>query len=91
MNEGFVDANGVLIYYMSVGRGSPLMIVHGGPGASSVVSLCKQLQSGRILPTGKRLQLNRTRARLASAACSAEADPLSCPRRIRPSAPSHDG
>lgn len=34
MQEGFVDANGVLIYYMTVGRGSPLMIVHGGPGAS---------------------------------------------------------
>jgi len=33
-NEGFVDANGVLIYYMTVGHGSPLMIVHGGPGAS---------------------------------------------------------
>ncbi len=32
--EGFVDANGVLIYYMIVGRGTPLMIVHGGPGAS---------------------------------------------------------
>jgi len=34
IDEGFVDANGVLIYYMIVGRGSPLMIVHGGPGAS---------------------------------------------------------
>jgi len=34
MQEGFVDSNGVLIYYKSVGRGSPLMIVHGGPGAS---------------------------------------------------------
>jgi proline iminopeptidase len=34
MQEGFVDANGVLIYYMEVGRGEPLMIVHGGPGAS---------------------------------------------------------
>jgi proline iminopeptidase len=34
MQEGFVDANGVLIYYMEVGRGAPLMIVHGGPGAS---------------------------------------------------------
>src|SRR5215469_11808740 len=34
MDEGFVDANGVLIYYMTVGRGFPLMIVHGGPGAS---------------------------------------------------------
>jgi len=34
MQEGFVDANGVLIYYMTVGHGAPLMIVHGGPGAS---------------------------------------------------------
>jgi proline iminopeptidase len=34
MEEGFVDANGALIYYKIVGRGTPLMIVHGGPGAS---------------------------------------------------------
>jgi proline iminopeptidase len=34
MQEGFVDADGVLIYYMVVGRGAPLVIVHGGPGAS---------------------------------------------------------
>jgi proline iminopeptidase len=34
MEEGFVDAHGVLIYYMIVGRGAPLLIVHGGPGAS---------------------------------------------------------
>jgi proline iminopeptidase len=32
--EGFVDANGVMIYYKILGRGDPLMIVHGGPGAS---------------------------------------------------------
>ena len=32
--EGFVDANGVMIYYKIMGRGEPLMIVHGGPGAS---------------------------------------------------------
>src|SRR5215469_15422398 len=32
--EGFVDAHGVLIYYMIVGRGAPLLVVHGGPGAS---------------------------------------------------------
>src|SRR5215470_6940382 len=32
--EGFVDSHGALIYYMSVGQGAPLMIVHGGPGAS---------------------------------------------------------
>jgi proline iminopeptidase len=34
MEQGFVDANGALIYYMIVGRGAALMIVHGGPGAS---------------------------------------------------------
>lgn len=34
MQEGFVDAHGVMIYYMEVGRGAPLMVVHGGPGAS---------------------------------------------------------
>jgi len=32
--EGFVDANGLMIYYKLLGRGRPLMIVHGGPGAS---------------------------------------------------------
>lgn len=32
--EGFVDANGVMIYYMTIGRGKPLVILHGGPGAS---------------------------------------------------------
>jgi len=34
MQEGFVDSHGALIYYKSVGRGAPLVIVHGGPGAS---------------------------------------------------------
>jgi proline iminopeptidase len=34
VQEGFVDANGLMIYYMTVGRGDPLLIVHGGPGAS---------------------------------------------------------
>ncbi len=34
VTEGFVDANGVLIYYRTVGSGHPLMILHGGPGAS---------------------------------------------------------
>lgn len=32
--EGFVDAHGVMIYYKILGRGEPLLIVHGGPGAS---------------------------------------------------------
>jgi proline iminopeptidase len=34
VQEGFVDAHGVLIYYTTIGRGAPLLIVHGGPGAS---------------------------------------------------------
>jgi proline iminopeptidase len=34
VQEGFVDANGVMIYYKSLGKGAPLLIVHGGPGAS---------------------------------------------------------
>ena len=34
VQEGFVDANGVMIYYKMLGRGAPLLIVHGGPGAS---------------------------------------------------------
>lgn len=33
IEQGFVDAHGELIYYMTVGRGAPLLIVHGGPGA----------------------------------------------------------
>src|SRR5271154_4480995 len=33
-SQGYVDAEGVLIYYMTVGRGAPLVIVHGGPGGS---------------------------------------------------------
>src|ERR1035438_2301342 len=32
--EGYVFANGVFLYYMAVGKGSPLVVVHGGPGAS---------------------------------------------------------
>jgi proline iminopeptidase len=34
IKQGYVDANGVMIYYEEFGRGEPLMIVHGGPGAS---------------------------------------------------------
>jgi proline iminopeptidase len=34
VQDGFVDANGVMIYYMMMGRGEPLLILHGGPGAS---------------------------------------------------------
>ncbi len=34
IEEGYVDAHGVMIYYTTIGRGAPLLIVHGGPGAS---------------------------------------------------------
>lgn len=34
IKQGFVDAGGVMIYYKEFGKGEPLMIVHGGPGAS---------------------------------------------------------
>lgn len=32
--SGYVDVHGVMIYYYAIGRGQPLMILHGGPGAS---------------------------------------------------------
>ncbi len=34
IQQGYVDANGVMIWYEEFGKGDPLMIVHGGPGAS---------------------------------------------------------
>jgi proline iminopeptidase len=34
IEEGFVDVRGVLIYYQAFGTGRPLLILHGGPGAS---------------------------------------------------------
>jgi proline-specific peptidase len=34
VEEGFADANGLLIYYKQIGTGEPLVILHGGPGAS---------------------------------------------------------
>jgi proline iminopeptidase len=34
IDDGYVDAGGVMIYYTSFGQGAPLVIVHGGPGAS---------------------------------------------------------
>ena len=37
IQEGYVDANGVLIYYQTIGHGAPLMIVHGGPGARMII------------------------------------------------------
>jgi proline iminopeptidase len=34
IREGYVDADGIMIYYKMFGRGKPLLIVHGGPGAA---------------------------------------------------------
>src|SRR5262245_13467909 len=34
VEEGFVDVGDVLVYYKSLGQGPPLVILHGGPGAS---------------------------------------------------------
>jgi proline iminopeptidase len=34
IQEGYVDASGVLIYYKMMGEGTPLVVLHGGPGAS---------------------------------------------------------
>ena len=34
VQERFVDAHGVLIYTMTLGAGDPLVVLHGGPGAS---------------------------------------------------------
>lgn len=34
IEEGFVDSHGTLIYYKAMGHGQPLVILHGGPGAS---------------------------------------------------------
>jgi proline iminopeptidase len=34
IEEGFVDVGDVFVYYKALGTGAPLMILHGGPGAS---------------------------------------------------------
>jgi proline iminopeptidase len=34
IEEGLVESQGVFLYYKSVGHGPPLVVVHGGPGAS---------------------------------------------------------
>jgi hypothetical protein len=36
--EGFVDSNGVMIYVESMGRGAPLVVLHGGPGPITATS-----------------------------------------------------
>jgi proline iminopeptidase len=34
VEEGYIDSHGILIYYKAFGNGEPLVILHGGPGAS---------------------------------------------------------
>jgi proline iminopeptidase len=34
IEDGFVDAHNVLIYYKAFGKGQPLLVLHGGPGAT---------------------------------------------------------
>src|SRR2546429_923658 len=58
LQEGFVDAHGVMIYYKILGRGEPLMIVHGGPGASHDYFL------PYLLPLARRQTHLHRRARL---------------------------
>jgi proline iminopeptidase len=48
--EGFVDAHGVLIYYLSLGSGSPLMVVHGGPGADHTYFFAVSSAVGKEAP-----------------------------------------
>jgi len=34
ISEGYVETNGAWVYYKAIGRGQPLVVLHGGPGAS---------------------------------------------------------
>jgi proline iminopeptidase len=34
LKEGFVDAAGLMLYYVEIGAGRPLVVLHGGPGGS---------------------------------------------------------
>ena len=45
IEEGFTDTNGLLIYYIQVGVGEPLVILHGGPGADPSSPLLAVLHS----------------------------------------------
>jgi hypothetical protein len=33
-NEGFLDVDGLFLYYREIGEGEPLIVLHGGPGGS---------------------------------------------------------
>jgi proline iminopeptidase len=46
--DGFVDAHGVLIYYITFGSGPPMVVVHGGPGADHTYFLPYLLPLARM-------------------------------------------
>lgn len=52
IDEGYLDANGVLLYYKAFGQGPPLLVVHGGPGASHAYFL------PHPIPLARRNRLN---------------------------------
>jgi proline iminopeptidase len=51
IEEGYIDVSGVPIYYKALGSGPPLLILHGGPGASHDYFL------PHILPLARRNRL----------------------------------
>jgi proline iminopeptidase len=34
LRDGYVDTGGAIIYYVTIGKGQPLMLLHGGPGST---------------------------------------------------------
>lgn len=51
MDHGYVDSNGVKIYYEIVGQGEPLLLLNGGPGMPHdyLQDLCARLPSARLI------------------------------------------
>jgi len=50
-HEGYVDTGGAVIYYVTIGKGRPLMLLHGGPGSTHEYFL------PYLLPLAKHRQL----------------------------------
>ena len=52
VQEGFVDSHGALIYYEVMGRGAPLVIVHGGPGSFARLFSALSIAADALLQAG---------------------------------------